>query len=72
MLTCTTTGSILSILQFALSCVILEDTINSLSNTHPNVSRITPHLTSLIKEEVITKEAGDQDIHCKRLAILSA
>lgn len=39
---------ILNILQYALSCVHLENTINALSNTHPKVSRVTPHLSSLI------------------------
>ena len=66
----TTIKSILNIMQLALSCVSLEDTIHSLSNTHPKVSRVTPSLSSLIKEQVITVNgaADDENLHSKRLA----
>ena len=65
-LQCITVETILDILQFAMSCVLLEETIDALSDTHPKIPRITPHLSSHIKEVVLTV-GGDEQIPQKRL-----
>ena len=66
-LQCITMETILDILQFAMSCILLEGTIDALSNTHPKIPRISPHLSSLIKEAAVVTvgEAGDEHVHKK-------
>ena len=47
--------TILTILTFADSCIQLENAISDLSDTHPMISRINPHLccTGILKDKVV-------------------
>ena len=48
---------------------MLEDTINSLSDTHPTISRLTPHLNSHINKQVVQQtNTDDLDVHQSRLS----
>lgn len=63
----TTVEALLNMVQLAVSYVLLEDAIAALSDTHPNVSRIMPHLNSLVKERVMAVPGSDECLHKKRL-----
>ena len=55
--------TILDILNFANSCIQLEDEISNLSNTHPIISQINPYLCciGILKDKVVGVVGEEND-----------
>ena len=63
-----TFDAIISILHYAASCEMLEDTIDSLSDTHPTILRLTPHLSCHMNKVIQHRSADDVAVHQSRLS----
>ena len=63
------TDEVLDILLIALSCLLLHDAVNRLSDTHPNTARIFPYLRCHASKTSFAKaNETDESVHFRRLA----